>query len=183
MVALFLYSSDCARIWNYVILIQNDFNLELKDSMKCVRFIFGIMLFFSSTSSMELSPRQSPNLKLGVIQEIEKIFSIINLVEAETNYANPHAAKRITAAGKQLFLLSNKKVLSKLPKLFPYTQALSNAKIMHERSAQTVAKYWASPLADSSVMLLEQAYLIALAVEELNKNLAIKTQQSLEQLS
>lgn len=137
--------------------------------MKCVRFIFCTMsISFQSIGGMELRPRQSPNLKLDVIQEIKKIFSIINLVEAETNYANPHAAKRITAAGEQLFLLSNKKVLSKL---LPYTQALSNAKIMHEKSAQLVAKWWASSFADSSVMLLEQAYLIALAVEELDKNI------------
>lgn len=167
LIALF-YAHYCARIDNYVILKQSNF-LELKDSMKHVRFIFCIVsIFFLSTNCMEKSPRSLERYTLWNQQEVDRVQSLIYIIESDASYPNPHAPARINQAGTELLKSPTKELISFF---WSKSEALKSAKILHQRAAQTVVRCWASPLADSSVMLLEQAYLIALAVEELNKTI------------
>lgn len=136
--------------------------------MKCVRFIFCIMSnFILSINCME-SPHGLEE-KPWNSQELALMQSLIYTIESEASYPNPHAPARIKQAGSELLKITNKELI-----FFGWgkSEAVKSAKILHQRAAQTVLKCWASPLADSSVMLLEQAYLTALAVEELNKNIA-----------
>lgn len=129
--------------------------------------ICAFVIFCVKTFSMEKSPRLSPDL-LYSHEEISKIHSLLNSIEAETEYPNPYAPARIKDTSEKLLSLANK---NGIWEAWNQSSAFSRSKLLQSNAAKMVDAHQIDNLAESAKLLLVHAHQIFLTIHELDQQI------------
>lgn len=113
---------------------------------------------------MEKSPREQ---KLNDIYLKQEINQLLYTLESETSYPNPHAAARISIAGKKLLALSP----SIICEFWDICDARSNAATLVMNSQNVMMKHQNTPMEFSAALLHKQSIDIFSAIKELNEKI------------